>query len=177
MNGCPPTYPSPQPVSSSAAWPSGGGTIALPAFADESGSITVPTNSASSGTKLVITESQNTFTDAAGNGNIPTPAPGEGTAVVYASSTLTPSQTINFGGNETISVTASGPCEIFEPHTYIVDVFINDGSSFNHTELESAQTATFNSAGTAITFSFSLATEAGLEPAGTDLEVVFIRHT
>ncbi len=176
-NGCPPTYPSPQPVSSMAAWPSGGGSISLPAFADETGTITVPSNSASANTKLVLTESQNTFTDAAGNGPIPTPAPGEGTAIVYTSSTLTPAQTITFGGSQTISVTASGPCEIFQPHTYLVDVFINDGSAFNHTELETAETATFNQAGTAITFSFSLAAEAGLEPSGTDLEVVFIRHT
>jgi hypothetical protein len=179
--GCPPKYPSPQPISSMVAWPSAGGTIPLPAFADESGSIAVPVNNAPSGSILTITESQTPFTDSAGNGPIPTPAPGEGTAIVYSASELNNTGTVTLEGNETITVTASGPCEIMTGHTYVANVYINLGSTFDHAELTptAGEPANFvaGSNPPAISFQVNLSNEFGEIPAGTYTEVVFIQHT
>jgi len=130
----------------------------------------------------VIAESQTTFTDGGGNGNIPAPAAGQGTAILYSASTLNPSQTITFGGTETITVSAKAPCEI--PYTnpngsqasYVADVYVT-GGGFSHTELETAQPAPFESDHATVSFTIDLSSSGGLEPAGAYTEVVFIKHS
>jgi hypothetical protein len=167
-------------VSSVAAWPSGGGTIPLPSFADEAGSIAVPVNNAPAGSKLTIAEAQMPFTDAGGNGPIPAPASGEGTAIVYSASELNNTATATLEGNETITVSASGPCEILAGHTYVADVYLNNTSAgFAHSELEKATPANFVSGVSPPTVSFpiDLANEFGMVPPGTFTEVVFIQHS
>jgi hypothetical protein len=163
-----------------AAWPSQGGTIPLPMFADEAGSIAVPVNNAPAGSILTIQESQTPFTDGGGNGPIPSPAAGEGTAVVYSASILNATGTTTIEANHIITVTASGPCEIFMPHTYVADVYINNtGAGFAHSELSAAEPANYvaGSNPPAISFQVNLSNEFGEIPAGTYTEVVFIQHT
>ena len=163
-----------------AAWPSQGGTIPLPMFADEAGSIAVPVNNAPAGSILTIQESQTPFTDGGGNGPIPSPAAGEGTAVVYSASILNATGTTTIEANHIITVTASGPCEIFMPHTYVADVYINNtAAGFAHSELSTAEAANYipGSNPPAISFEVNLSNEFGEIPAGTYTEVVFIQHT
>jgi len=171
-NGCPPTFPSPQPVSSDAAWPSGGGTIALPAFADQTGSVVVPTNNAAANTVLVFMESQTPFTDTGGNGNIPTPPSGY-TAISYVASFFQKNQTVTFGGTQKINVTAKAPCEIVAGHSYYAFAYAN-GGGFNHSELSptTGYPAPMAADGS-VSFTIDLSSSGGLQPSGTGLETVF----
>jgi len=170
--GCPPTFPSPQPVSSDAAWPSGGGTIALPNFADQTGSVVVPTNNAAANTVLVFMESQTPFTDTGGNGNIPTPPAGY-TAISYVASFFQKNQTVTFGGTQKINVTAKAPCEIVAGHSYYAFAYAN-GGGFNHSELSptTGYSAPMASDGS-VSFTIDLSSSGGLQPSGTGLETVF----